>query len=327
MKVAAQMIVIVVVAAVLATCRKSGDAATDKIVLRVGHFPNITHAQALVAHSLSRHGQGWFEPRLGRDVTIEWYVFNAGPSATEGIFAGSIDLTYVGPNPALNAYTKSRGEEVRILAGSARGGAALVVHSDDAIASPEDFRGKKIATPQLGNTQDVACRSYLAAHGFHVTQQGGDVLILPTANPDQLTLFAAHKVDAVWTVEPWVSRLEMEGGGKVFLDEPEAVTTVLTSSVKLLKDRRELAHKFVAAHRELTEWLKANPKAAQTLLIEEIKAETGKQMPAELVTRAWQRLHFTSEISLAPLEKTLADAQAAGFITDRVDLARLIETP
>src|SRR5256885_3082288 len=123
--------------------------------IRVGHFPNITHAQGVVAHALSRQGKGWFEQRLGPGTKIEWFPYNAGPSAMEAIFASSIDLTYVGPSPALNAYVRSKGEEIRLLAGSARGGAALLVRPEANLEKPSDFKGKKLATPQLGNTQDI----------------------------------------------------------------------------------------------------------------------------------------------------------------------------
>src|SRR3954462_10563824 len=209
----------------------SGNAET---VLRVGHFPNITHAQGLVAHNLTRQGKGWFEERLGPGTRIEWFVYNAGPSAMEAIFAQSIDLTYVGPGPALNAYTKANGAEVRLIAGSANGGPALVVQPDQNLKTPADFRGKKIATPQLGNNQDISCRAWLIAGGLKITQLGGDAQVLPTQNPDQISLFQQKKVDAVWTVEPWVSRLEKDSGGKVLVDEKEVATTVLVSSAKFL---------------------------------------------------------------------------------------------
>jgi NitT/TauT family transport system substrate-binding protein len=126
-------------------------------VVRVGHFPNITHVHGLVAHNLSRQGKGWFEERLGSGVEIQWFTYNASPSAMEAIFAKSIELTYVGPGPALNAYAKSQGEEIRIIAGAANGGAALVVQPDANLKAPADFKGKKIATPQLGNKQDISC--------------------------------------------------------------------------------------------------------------------------------------------------------------------------
>src|SRR6476619_7662648 len=213
-------------------------------VIRVGHFPNITHAQGLVANNFSRQGKGWLEEKLGGGIKIEWFVYNAGPSAMEAIFAQSIDLTYVGPGPALNAYTKANAAEVRLIAASANGGAALVVQPDQNLKTPADFRGKKIASPQLGNTQDISCRAWLIAGGLKITQLGGDAQVVPTQNPDQLALFKAKKIDAVWTVEPWVSRLERESGGKVLVEERDVATTVLVSSTKFLGQQRELAKKF-----------------------------------------------------------------------------------
>src|SRR6185312_16623014 len=226
--------------------------AAAQTTLRIGHFPNITHVQALIAHNMSRQGKGWFEQRLGPNVKIEWYVYNAGPSAMEAVFAKSIDLTYVGPNPAINAYARSRRQEVRIVAGAVNGGSALVVHGDSALKSAADFRDKKIATPQFGNTQDVAARAWLTSGGLKITQAGGDAQVLPTANPDQLLLFKQKQVDAVWTVEPWVSRLEMEADGEVLVDDREAITTVLVTRADLLATRQGLVRKLVDAHRELT---------------------------------------------------------------------------
>lgn len=299
-----------------------GTGWAEPVVLRVGHFPNVTHAQGVIAHR-----NGWFEQRLGPDVKIQWFIYNAGPSAMEAIFANSIDLTYVGPSPALNAYSKSRGDEVRILAGAASGGAALVVQPDGRIKVPADFRGKKVATPQLGNTQDVECRAWLTQQGFTITQLGGDVLVLPTANPDQLNLFKEQKIDAVWTVEPWVARLEREANAKVFVDQRETVTTVLVSSAKFLREHRELARKFAAAHAELTEWIQKNPAEAQRILREELTAETTRPIPAELIAQAWQRLDFTTKIAAPALSKFVKDAQAAGFMRGAPDLGRLIELP
>lgn len=302
-------------------------ASAEKVVLRVGHFPNITHAQAVIAHQLSRQGKGWFEERLGPDVEIQWFIYNAGPSAMEAIFAKSLDMTYVGPNPAINAYVKSQGEEMRIVAGSTDGGAALVVQGDGRIQKPEDFRGKKIATPQLGNTQDIACRAWLTANGYKVTQLGGDVTILPTANPDQLALFIKGDVDGVWTVEPWVSRLELEGKGTLYLEEKDSITTILVSSVQMLNERRELVSKFVKAHAELTEWIKVHPDEAQQLIRAELKEETTREVSAELVTHAWPRLTFTSELSVTALEKFFANAKAAGFLSGETDFTNFVVKP
>ena len=317
--------------ALFVACNKqptaSSNATPGSITLRVGHFPNVTHAQALVAANLTRQGKGWFEQRLGDGVKVEWFVYNAGPSAMEAIAANSIDMTYVGPSPALNLYVKTKGEEVRVVAGSAEGGAALVVQSEDGVTKPEEFRDKAIATPQLGNTQDVACRAWLKSQGFAITQLGGDVKVLPTANPDQLALFAAKKLDGVWTVEPWVSRLELESKGKVFLEQKDTITTVLASSTRLLKQNPALVKKFAAAHAELTDWINKNADEAKKLMNAELKAVTKHEMSAELIDKAWTRLHFTSEIQQAPIEQYVKDAQSVGFLKGDVDLSKFISKP
>lgn len=294
-------------------------------IVRVGHFPNVTHAQALVAHGLSRQGKGWFEQRLGSDATVQWFVYNAGPSAIEAVLAKSIDLTYVGPNPAINAYARSRGEEVRIIAGAAKGGSALVVQGDSRLRTAADFRGKKIATPQLGNTQDVAARSWLAAGGLRITQTGGDAQVLPTANPDQLLLFRQKKLDAVWTVEPWVSLLEREASGKVLVQEPDAITTLLVARVEFVKRQGDLVGKFVAAHEQLTDWIAKNPAEAQQLVREELMTEMRANVSEELIARAWERIMWTHEVSRQELDKIVTSAQAVGFLRNAPNLSRLIE--
>jgi NitT/TauT family transport system substrate-binding protein len=298
-------------------------ARAEKITLRVGYFPNITHAQGVIGSETTREGRGWFEQRLGPGVTIQWFAYNAGPSAMEAIFAGSIDLTYVGPSPALNAYIRSEGDEIRVLAGAAEGGAALVVQGDGRIKQPADFRGRRLATPQLGNTQDVAARAWLKKQGFRITLTGGDVQVLPTANPDQIGLFETGKIDAVWTVEPWVSRLELDAKGKVYLEQKDAVTTVLVASVNLLKKHPELAEKFRAAHVELTAWINAHPAEAKSLVSAGLKAATRHEVPAALVDKAWSRLHFTDQVAPSQLAAFVTDAQSAGFLRNAIPLDRL----
>src|SRR4029450_4981464 len=265
-------IIAAITAAIL--CFGSFATAEQKTTIRFGHFPNITHAQGVIAHALSRQGKGWFEQRPGQNVEIQWFTYNAGPSAMEAIFAGSLDLTYVGQGPALNAYFKSNGAAIRVLADAANGGAALVINPDGPIKTASDFRGKKIATPQLGNTQDISCRAWLKAQGFKVTQTGGDVIVVPTNNPDQLALFQNGGVDAVWTVEPWVTRLERQAKGKGFLEDSQVITTWLTCSVKFLNSHRDLAKKIVTANQELTDWMQAHADEAQKMLIAELKEET-----------------------------------------------------
>jgi len=298
-------------------------AWAEPVILRVGYFPNITHAQGVIGSHATREQRGWFEQRLGPEVTIQWYAFNAGPSAMEAIFAGSIDLTYVGPNPALNAFIRSQGDEIRVLAGSALGGAALVVPGDGRITQAGQFKGLRLATPQLGNTQDVAARAWLKKQGFRVSLTGGDVLVLPTANPEQLSLFQQGKVDAVWTVEPWVSRLELEAKGRIFLEQPEAVTTVLVSSVKFLKAHPALALKFKAAHEELTAWLNEHPAEARAQVRAGLSAEMRREMSATIVAAAWDRLRFTDQVTQGQFEALVTEAQSVGFLRNAIPLDRL----
>ncbi|PYJ06204.1 MAG: aliphatic sulfonate ABC transporter substrate-binding protein [Verrucomicrobia bacterium] len=293
--------------------------------IRVGHFPNITHAQGVIAHALSRQGKGWFEQRLGPGTKIEWFVYNAGPSTMEAVFANSIDLTYVGPGPALNAYTKSKGEEIRLIAGAANGGAGLVVQPDENLKVAADFRGKKIATPQLGNTQDISCRAWLTDGGLKITQLGGDAQVIPTQNPDQLGLFKAKRVDAVWTVEPWLTRLEQEASGKVIVEEKEVATTILVSSVKFLNQQHELAKSFAQAHAELTDWITKNPEEAQRLIKAELLEETKSDMSTQLIDAAWKRIVFTAETPRAAVEKFMQNSLRAGFIKTAPDLSKLFE--
>lgn len=302
-------------------------ARAEKVTLRVGYFPNVTHAQGVIGSHSSREHRGWFEQRLGPDVTIQWFAFNAGPSAMEAIFAGSIDLAYVGPNPVLNAYIRSEGEEVRVLAGAARGGAALVVPGDGRISGANQFKGRRLATPQLGNTQDVAARAWLKREGYRVSLTGGDVFVLPTANPEQLTLFQQGKVDAVWTVEPWVSRLVLEAGGRIFREQPDAITTVLVGRVEFWKTHPALVAKFKAAHLELTAWLNGHPDEARAEVRAALSAEMRREMSAAIVASAWSRLKFSDEVTPAEFAALVAEAQTVGFLRNAIPLDRLFSAP
>jgi len=305
----------------LVSCGKQESAANSKQTIRLGHFPNITHVQGLVAHQLSRQGKGWYEQRLG--ANIEWFIYNAGPSATEAIFARALDVTYIGPSPVLNAYSKSKGTELRVLAGAANGGSALVVRPGANIKTAADLKGKKIATPQLGNTQDVQLRGYLADNGFKITQTGGDVFILPTANADQLALFQRGELDASWTPEPWTTRLELEVGAQILVDDRETNVTLLASSAAFVKEQPDLAKKLVAAHQELTQWIKDHPAEAKVL----IKAELTELMKAtpkdELIDKALSRIVITDEVSRASLDKMVISAQKAGFLKEMPVLDQL----
>jgi len=284
-------------------------------VLRVGAFPNITHPQAMVGKA-----NGSFEKALGPNVKIDWKSFNAGPSAIEALFSGAIDMTYIGPNPAITGYVRSQGEALRIVAGATSGGASLIVRNDSGIDKPEDFHGKKVASPQMGNTQDVALRAWLKAHGMKSADKGGDVKVIPLANPDQLTLFLKKELDAAWAPEPWATRLIREGNGRLFLDERDLwpqgqfVTANLIVSTKFLREHSDLVKTWIRAHVELTDWINGHLPEAKKILNQQIQKETSKALSAGVLDEAFGRLQVTYDPVRNALLTSARSAYDAGFL-------------
>ena len=299
-------------------------AAEETRLLRVGHFPNLTHAAAVVGHGRWRKNPVEFESKLGEHVKVEWYTYNAGPQAMEALLSGSIDIAYVGPNPAINAFVRSKGEDVRILAGATFGGAAFVVQGDSDIRTALDFRGRKIGTPQLGNTQDVAARSWLMDRDLKISLGGGEVQIITAENPELMTLFATKQIDAVWTVEPWVSRLETEASGKVFVSEDTSITTVLVGSTSILNRNRDLVSAFIKIHKDLTDWITNQPEQAKLEINQELQAETSRAVTPEVLNRAWPRLRFSTSISVNELNLFLNAAKRVGFLKEVGSISEIV---
>lgn len=301
--------------------------AQNPAVLRVGAFPNVTHPQAMVGKAT-----GWFEKKMGPNVRVEWKSFNAGPSAIEALYANAIDMAYVGPNPTITGYVRSNGEALRVIAGACSGGASLVVRSDSGIEKASDFRGKRVASPQLGNTQDVALRAWLKSNGLRTRDKGGDIRVIPLANPDQLTLFLKKDLDAAWAPEPWAARLIREGNGRLFLDERtlwpggQFVTTNLIVSTKFLRDHPDVVKRWLDAHVEITDWINGHPSDAKTLLNQQIHRETGRALPALVLDDAFGRLQVTYDPLRSSLMTSAKSAFEAGFL-GRVmpDLSRLYD--
>jgi NitT/TauT family transport system substrate-binding protein len=301
--------------------------AAAQTVIRVGAFPNITHPQAMVGKS-----NGWFEKAMGSQARIEWKSFNAGPSAIEALFAGAIDMTYIGPNPAISGYVRSNGEALRIVAGATSGGAALVVRSDSGIQKPEDFHGKKVASPQMGNTQDVALRAWLKANGMKTTDKGGDVQVIPLANPDQLTLFLKKELDGAWAPEPWATRLIREGNGRLFLDERtlwpngQFITAHLIVRTQFLKEHPDLVKNWLRAHVELTDWINGHLPEAKKLLNQQIAKETGKALPEAVLDDSFGRMTATYDPLRGSLMNAAKSAFDAGFLGRQMpDLSSLYD--
>src|SRR5580704_18108012 len=284
-------------------------------VIRVGYFPNMTHAQALVGRA-----GGQFEKALGAGVQIEWKAFNAGPSAIEALFANAIDLTYVGPNPTVTGYVRSQGEAVRVIAGAASGSASLVVRKTAGIQKASDFHGKKVATPQQGNSQDVALRAWLRANGLKPREKGGDVQVLPITNADQFTLFLKGQLDAAWAPEPWAARLVHEAGGRIFLDERdlwpnrEFIITNLIIRPQFLKEHPDVVKNFLRVHVELTDWINKNPAQAKQVLNMELQNETGKPLAPEVLDDAFSRMAVTYDPIRSSLQKSTQQAFDEGFL-------------
>jgi NitT/TauT family transport system substrate-binding protein len=287
-----------------------GFAQQSATTIRVGAFPNITHAQAMVGKA-----NGFFDKAMGPQVKVQWTSFNAGPAAIEALFAGAIDMTYVGPNPAINGYVRSNGEALRVVSGAASGGASLVVRNDSGINRPEDFHGKRVASPQFGNTQDVALRNWLKSHGLKTTEKGGDVQIVPLANPDQLTMFLKKDLDAAWAPEPWATRLIHEGNGRLFVDERslwpngQFVIGLLVVNTKFLKAHPDLVKNWIRANVDLTDWINAHPQEAKKLLNHQIQTETGKALAPAILDEAFSRLQITCN----PLHSALTTAAQQAF--------------
>jgi len=302
-------------------------ALNAQTVIRVGAFPNITHAQPMIGKA-----NGSFEKAMGSDVKIEWRSFNAGPSAIEALLAGAIDMTYVGPNPAINGYVRSNGEALRIIAGATSGGAALVIRADSGINKAEDFHGKRIASPQMGNTQDVALRAWLKSQGLKTRDKGGDVEVMPIANPDQLTLFLKKEIDAAWAPEPWASRLVHEASGKIFLDERslwpngQFLTTELIVSTKFLQSHPDLVRKWLQAHVELTDWINGHVPDAKQILNQQIQKETGKAVAQPVLDDSFSRLQVTYDPLRGSLLRAAQLAFDAGFLGRQMpDLSRIYD--
>ncbi len=310
----------------LATVR-TGAQSAPVTLLRAGYYPNLTHSQGVIGRATGR-----FEKALGPNVHVDWKTFNAGPSVIEALFAGALDLAYIGPNPTIAGYTRSRGEALRVIAGATSGGAALVVRPGAHIERPEDFRGKKIASPQLGNTQDVALRAWLRAHNLQTREKGGDVQVIPIANPDQLTLFLRGEIDAAWAPEPWASLLIQKANARLFFDERDLwpnrqfVTAHLIVSTSFLRQHPDVVKKWLRTHVELTDWINANAAEAKRILNQQIQKDTGKALPAEVLDESFSRLEVTCDPIRSSLLTSAQWSFDAGFLgRERPDLAGLYD--
>jgi NitT/TauT family transport system substrate-binding protein len=290
-----------------------GSAAAAPASLRLGYYPNLTHATAIVGVE-----KGFIQKHLG-NVKLQTSIFNAGPDAVTALFGSQIDATYVGPNPAINAYQKSNGQAIRIIAGSTSGGASLVVKPE--IKGAAGLKGKTLATPQLGNTQDVALRAWLKSKGLKTdTQGGGDVEIKPQDNAQSLETFKSGQIEGAWVPEPWATRLIQEGGGKVLVDERDLwpdgkfVTTHLVVRTEFLKQYPDTVKRLLEGHLEANKFIQDHSAEAKKVVNQGIEAITTKKTPDVVLDAAWKNLTFTIDPIASSLKKSAENAVALGLL-------------
>jgi len=311
--------------AVLAACGQTASpsetgGARSAGKLTIGYFPNVTHAPALVAAA-----SGSFKDALP-GVNLDCKTFNAGPSLIEALFAGAIDVGYVGPSPAINGYTHSKGQALRVIAGAMSGGASFVVRPEAAIKTPQDLAGKKLASPQFGNTQDVSLRFFLQRNGLKTTD------VIPAQNPDIVNLFKQGRIAGAWVPKPWASTLVLQAHGDVFADErtlwPDGKfsSVCLVATPQILKDRRDVVTAVLNAHLQAVHLIAANPDEAKQLVAEQIARLTSQPMPAEVLDRSFS----TQDVTYDPLvSSVLAQADhafALGFLgSSKPDLSALFD--
>ncbi|MEV1068783.1 aliphatic sulfonate ABC transporter substrate-binding protein [Streptomyces sp. NPDC050263] len=296
-------------AAVAADAKK---LSADEV--KIGYFPNLTHATALVGVQ-----EGLLQKELG-GTTIKAATFNAGPSEIEALNAGAIDIGWIGPSPAINGYTKSNGKNLRIISGSASGGVKLVVNPKK-IKSLDDVKGKKIATPQLGNTQDVAFLNWIAEKGWNVDAQSGkgDVSVVRTDNKVTPDAYKSGSIDGAWVPEPTASKLVAEGG-KVLLDEStlwpdkKFVITNIIVSQKFLKEHPDVVEAVLRGSVKTNEWINANPEKAKTSANAALEKLSGKALPADVIDPAWQSITFLDDPLAATLNTEAEHAVKAGLL-------------
>ena len=270
--------------------------------VRVAFFPNIGHSIAIVGIE-----RGIFSEKLGNQTTIKTRVFDSGPQVIEAMFANEIDLAYVGPGPAINGFLKSDGKSLKILAGAASGGVSLVVHPNSGIKSPSDFSGKRIAAPQIGNTQDVSLRSFLYQNNLKPAEKGGTVYVINVVNPDIFTLFSKGELDAAWVPEPWATRLVQQLDGIRLFQEKDLwpdkkfSSAVLIVRSEFLEKHPDVVQKWVEAHVQISDWINEHGAETEIIYDDFLKKHTGKTLPPEILHEAFSNLQITSD----PIESSI----------------------
>lgn len=311
----------IVIPSVVYSIAVSAGSTFSKTV-RIGYFPNISHAQALIGAANET-----FEQFLD-DANVEYKVFNAGPSAIEALFTDQVDIVYVGPNPAINGYMRTHGEGLRVIAGATSGGVLFVARADSGIESPEDLQGKRLVAPQYGNTQDISLKSYVTENGLKLAEYGGSVFVLSAKGPDTVILFLKKEIDGAWVPEPWGTILVRDANGRIFLDERdlwpdgEFATTLLVARSEFLEEHPALMRRVLEAHVETTLWMNEHPEEAEKIVRAQLREIMGQELPEGVIHESFSRMEFTYTPMKFSLFKFAERAYDLGMLgRDRPDLA------
>ena len=285
-----------VVAIAMVVALNGGQEQSNQDKIRVAFFPSISHAAPIVGIE-----NGIFESSIGQEIKIETKLFDNGPQVIESIFANSIDVAYVGPGPVINGFLKSNGNDIKILAGAASGGASFIIHPDSGLDSIENFDGKRIASPQISNSQDVSLRHYLASNNLQPVEKGGTVFVLNISNPDIYTLFAKGEIDGAWVPEPWATMLVEElDGVRLFNEEnlwpnEEFTSVLLIARTDYLEKNPELVKNWLKSHEETIAWINANPDKSKSIFEGFLKKHMGKSLPTKIIDESFSNLTITSD--------------------------------
>lgn len=310
----------------LSNNNSNNSIGTSSHILRIGYFPILNHAQAVIGL-----GNGDFQKALGSSIIVKTQIFDSGPSLIEALFANQIDVAFAGPNPTINGYIVSDGKALKIISGASSGGAVFVVRNDSGIESTKDFANRKFASPQLGNTQDVALRKYLFENGYKTKENGGNVEVISAKSSDIFTLMLKKQIDGAWVPEPWGAKMVKEANARIFLDERilwpggKFVTALIISRTNYLHDNPDIVMKLLAAHVDETNWINNhNAKAMQAFNIE-LKKLTGHTIANEELRQAFSRIEFTYDPLKQSLFKSAKDAFEIGFLKKQPNLVGIYD--
>jgi NitT/TauT family transport system substrate-binding protein len=305
---------IVLVAIAVGLITNSGSEANNE-TLRVAFFPNIGHAIPVVGME-----RDTFEDNLGNATTIETKLFDSGPQVIESLYANSIDIAYVGPGPAINGFLKSENRDVVILSGAASGGASFIVHPDSEIISVEDFAGKRIAAPQIGNSQDVSLRNYLSENGLKSYEKGGSVIVLNIPNPDIYTLFTKGEIDGAWVPEPWATILVQElGGQRLFFEEElwpqeKFASVLLIGRQEYVQNNPEIISNWLESHEQTVNWINQNPQETRIIFNDFMQNHMGQSLSDSVIDEALGNLEITTDPVDESIYTFAARADSLGYL-------------